>query len=99
MLSTASPRIPRRPVDQNGGVMEAAAAGPGGLLPLGPTPRERAVARDLGAVYTPQELAEFVLDMALEGRPDLLEGRVLEPACGPGVFLVAILRRIALRLT
>ena len=48
-----------------------------------------------GAVYTPRFLAELVLDVALDGRPSLLNTRFLDPACGSGIFLVGVFNRIA----
>jgi len=54
--------------------------------------------RRTGSVYTPADLAEFVLDTALDDRPELLDGSVLDPACGAGVFLAVVARRIARRL-
>lgn len=58
----------------------------------------REVRRATGTVYTPEPLVDFVLDRALDGRPELLDGPVLDPACGSGAFLLALLRRIAARL-
>ena len=58
----------------------------------------RASRRATGTVYTPEPLVEFVLDLALDGRPELLDGPVLDPACGSGAFLTALLRRMADRL-
>ncbi|MCD6298877.1 MAG: N-6 DNA methylase, partial [Deltaproteobacteria bacterium] len=48
-----------------------------------------------GAFYTPRFLAEFVLDVALEGETSLLDKRFLDPACGSGIFLVGLFNRIA----
>jgi len=50
--------------------------------------------RQNGAYYTPPVLAEFVISRVLT--PDLLEKtpRVLDPACGSGIFLVEAFRRI-----
>lgn len=52
--------------------------------------------RASGAVYTPPHLVEFVLDLAgyLDEKP-LEAVRVVDPACGAGVFLVAAMRRLA----
>ena len=49
--------------------------------------------RQEGAYYTPPVLAEFVLSRILT--PDVLKGkpRVLDPACGSGIFLVEAFRR------
>jgi adenine-specific DNA-methyltransferase len=70
-----------------------ASAGEAHLLGL-----SRELRRATGTVYTPELLVEFVLDRALEGRPELLDGPLLDPACGSGAFLLALLRRIAARL-
>jgi hypothetical protein len=51
--------------------------------------------REAGAFYTPRFLAEFVLDVALEGETSLLEKRFLDPACGSGIFLVGLFNRLA----
>ncbi len=47
-----------------------------------------------GAYYTPPVLAEFVLSRVLT--PDILKKtpRVMDPACGSGIFLVEAFRRI-----
>ena len=52
-------------------------------------PRE--LRHDLGEYYTPDWLAELVLDeVGYEGH---LDSRVLDPACGSGTFLVLAIRR------
>lgn len=51
--------------------------------------------RKSGIYYTPRFLAEIVLDTALDGWNSLLEKRFLDPACGSGIFLVAIFNRLA----
>ena len=44
-----------------------------------------------GAYYTPRHLAETALHVALEGRySESLTWRILDPACGSGIFLVAM---------
>ena len=50
--------------------------------------------RSQGAYYTPPALVEFVLSQALP--PDRLaeNPRILDPACGSGIFLVESFRRI-----
>ena len=50
--------------------------------------------REDGAYYTPSVLAEFVVSRVLT--PDVLAQtpRVLDPACGSGIFLVEAFRRI-----
>lgn len=51
-----------------------------------------AVRRALGEFYTPDWLAEHVLDeLEYDGDPGL---RLLDPACGSGTFLVAAIRRV-----
>lgn len=50
--------------------------------------------RERGAYYTPVPLANFILD-TLDRRKPLHEGmRVLDPACGSGVFLVQCYRKL-----
>jgi hypothetical protein len=52
----------------------------------------RSVRHDLGEYYTPDWLAEHVLDQVeYEGDPD---ARILDPACGSGTFLVMAIARI-----
>jgi type I restriction-modification system DNA methylase subunit len=50
--------------------------------------------RKSGAYYTPKHLAEMVVDVATEGW-SLLGKRILDPACGSGIFLVILFNRIA----
>jgi len=50
--------------------------------------------RKSGAYYTPKHLAEMVVDVAVDGW-DLLGKRILDPACGSGIFLVILFNRIA----
>jgi hypothetical protein len=47
-----------------------------------------------GAVYTPPFLASLLLDHAMPYRKLTGEERVLDPACGSGVFLVGAFRRL-----
>jgi hypothetical protein len=51
--------------------------------------------KEAGAFYTPRFLAEFVLDVALEGEASLLDKRFLDPACSSGIFLVGLFNRLA----
>lgn len=52
----------------------------------------RSVRHDLGEYYTPDWLAEYLLDkVGYDGNPD---ARVLDPACGSGTFLVMAIARI-----
>ncbi len=55
---------------------------------------KKSKARQEGAYYTPPVLAEFVLSRVLT--PDVIKKapRVLDPACGSGIFLVEAFRRI-----
>ena len=70
----------------------AHAAGGGDLLkPLYASLFPRAVRHGLGEYYTPDWLAEHVLDqVGYHGQP---EARLLDPTCGSGTFLLAALRR------
>jgi hypothetical protein len=47
---------------------------------------------DHGEVFTPQELVESMIDL-VASEADRIDSRFLEPACGSGNFLVAVLRR------
>lgn len=51
-------------------------------------------ARQDGAYYTPSVLAEFVLSRVLTPTVIKKKPRVLDPACGSGIFLVEAFRRI-----
>lgn len=51
-------------------------------------------ARQDGAYYTPPVLAELVLSRLLSARELARNARVLDPACGSGIFLVESFRRI-----
>jgi hypothetical protein len=52
----------------------------------------RSVRHDLGEYYTPDWLAELVLDrVGYDGNP---ETRLLDPACGSGTFLVLAIGRV-----
>lgn len=51
-------------------------------------------ARQDGAYYTPPVLAELVLSRSLTARELERKPRVLDPACGSGIFLVESFRRI-----
>jgi len=48
--------------------------------------------QSLGEFYTPDWLVDFTVDNAEQG--SWLDKRVLDPTCGSGAFLVAIIRRI-----
>src|SRR3954464_252208 len=47
---------------------------------------------DHGEVFTPAWLVETMLDL-VEAESERIDSRVLEPACGSGNFLIAVLRR------
>ncbi len=51
--------------------------------------------RTKGAYYTPRFLAETVVALALRDYANLEEKRFLDPACGSGIFLVALFNRLA----
>jgi hypothetical protein len=50
--------------------------------------------RDEGSYYTPAALVEFVLSQSLSEEILAKDPRVLDPACGSGIFLVEAFRRI-----
>jgi type I restriction enzyme M protein len=52
-------------------------------------PKSRALQRQLGQYWTPEVLADFMLDIA-QFQPDW---KVIDPACGEGVFLKRALER------
>jgi type I restriction-modification system DNA methylase subunit len=47
-----------------------------------------------GVVYTPPMLVDFLLDNCLPLHPDTLKWKILDPACGSGVFLVGAYKRL-----
>jgi hypothetical protein len=49
--------------------------------------------QSLGEFYTPDWLVDFTVDKAQQGS-SWLDKRILDPTCGSGAFLVAIIRRI-----
>lgn len=51
--------------------------------------------RDTSVYYTPSRIAEYMVAEALHGHPEGSHTRVLDPACGAGVFLVAAFRKLA----
>ncbi|NUQ62264.1 MAG: N-6 DNA methylase [Pirellulales bacterium] len=55
----------------------------------------RPVRHDLGEYYTPDWLAEHILDQV--GYDGDVDCRLLDPACGSGTFLLAALRRVRRR--
>lgn len=58
-----------------------------GKAPLGTAKKRQ------GAYYTPRLLADWVVDLALEGR-DVLQERIFDAACGSGMLLTAAFRRL-----
>jgi SAM-dependent methyltransferase len=59
------------------------------------TPKE---ARSTSRHYTPRNIAVTLLDEVFHKLPDITNCRVLDPACGAGVFLVLAFRRLYLEL-
>ncbi len=57
------------------------------------TQPDRERRRQLGSWYTPASLVDFVIDRALEGMDGPIH-RVLDPSCGDGRFLSALVRRL-----
>ncbi|MBS1161638.1 MAG: hypothetical protein H6R15_4057 [Proteobacteria bacterium] len=51
--------------------------------------------RDTSVYYTPSHIAEYMVDEAFHRHPAGASARVLDPACGAGVFLVACFRKLA----
>lgn len=51
--------------------------------------------RDTSVYYTPSHIAEYMVAEALHGHAEGSHARVLDPACGAGVFLVAAFRKLA----
>lgn len=47
-----------------------------------------------GVVYTPPMLVDFLLDQCLPLRADTLSWKIVDPACGSGVFLVGAFKRL-----
>jgi len=47
-----------------------------------------------GVVYTPPMLVDFLLDQSLPLHPKTLEWKILDPACGSGIFLVGAYKRL-----
>ncbi len=51
-------------------------------------------AKSTSVHYTPRSIAKFLVDEAFESLADPAQARVLDPACGAGIFLVLTLRRL-----
>jgi type I restriction-modification system DNA methylase subunit len=59
-----------------------------------PTDKKKSRSRQEGAYYTPPSLVEFVLSRVLTKEIIIRIPRILDPACGSGIFLVEAFRRI-----
>lgn len=74
-------------------------AGEAAALPFDGAEHVRATSLDerrrTGRVYTPEHVAHFVLGLADYTGGDPTARRLLDPACGAGVFLVAAIDRLA----
>ncbi|HEX3531813.1 MAG TPA: N-6 DNA methylase [Thermoanaerobaculia bacterium] len=55
---------------------------------------DRQFAKDTSVHYTPRTIARFLVDEAFDSLKDPAHARVLDPACGAGIFLVLTLRRL-----
>lgn len=51
-------------------------------------------ARKTSIHYTPRNIARLMVDQAFSALPDPSRAKVLDPACGAGIFLVLALRRL-----
>lgn len=51
-------------------------------------------AKETSVHYTPRNIAATLVDEAFDNLPDADKARVLDPACGAGVFLVLAFRRL-----
>ena len=49
---------------------------------------------DKGVVYTPPMLVDFLLDQCLPLKVETLSWKILDPACGSGIFLVGAFKRL-----
>jgi hypothetical protein len=54
-------------------------------------------ASEQGIFYTPPHLVDFVLDQVLPWNGDAWDLRILDPACGSGIFLVKAFQRLVHR--
>lgn len=55
---------------------------------------EHRSAKETSVYYTPRRIAQILVDEAFDSLPKAHEARVLDPACGAGVFLVLAFRRL-----
>src|SRR5262249_28447204 len=70
--------------------------GPGSRLSVMRNPSTHAARqakRESGIFYTPADVAEYMASSALSGHDN--NPRCLDPSCGTGVFLIALLRTVA----
>lgn len=59
------------------------------------TARARATKRKEGAFYTPSDVADYIVRQTMQNFcGDPAEAKCLDPACGTGVFLLALLRAV-----
>ena len=66
--------------------------------PLGAADAVAASQVNHGEVFTRQSVVEFILDLVgYEPDIDLASRRIVEPACGTGAFLIAIVDRLVSR--
>jgi hypothetical protein len=54
----------------------------------------KASKKEIAAYYTPRHLANLVVDQALRGSQDLLAERIYDGACGSGILLTTVFRRL-----
>lgn len=55
---------------------------------------EPRTAKETSIYYTPRRIVAILVDEAFDALPNAHEARVLDPACGAGVFLVLAFRRL-----
>jgi hypothetical protein len=51
-------------------------------------------AKDTSVHYTPRQIASYVVEEAFAGLPSADSAKILDPACGAGIFLVLAFRRL-----
>jgi len=86
-------------------VQQAARRAPSGTMAMSERPptleltvKSRLRVADHGEVFSPSWLVEDMLDL-VKDESERIESRFLEPACGPGNFLVTVLRRKLVTVT
>ena len=64
-------------------------------IPMFPTAQEETWNKILGGIYTPQYIASFFARYLSNNMPNqhFIESRILDPACGSGIFLRAVMER------